>query len=129
MTKQRMTALGIASDDEDARFKMFAHNYRFFNAPVLIILCLDRSAGVYSFYDLGSFAQSLMLAAQENGLDTIPAFSFAGYPNLLRQELNISPEQLVILGIAVGYADMENPINQVRSDKRLVAEVAYIKGL
>jgi nitroreductase len=129
LNTKRMTALGIAPDDEDARFKMFSNNYRFFNAPVLIILCLDRSAGVYSFYDLGSFAQNLMLAAQEHGLDSIPAFSFVGYPNLLRNELGISPEHMAVLGIAIGYADINAPINQVRSDKRPVAEVVKISGV
>jgi len=35
---------------------------------------------------------------------------------------------MVVLGFALGFADKENPINQIRSDKRPVAEVARIKG-
>ena len=40
-----------------------------FGAPALLYLTIPRAAPQWSLYDLGAFAQTLMLAARDRGLD------------------------------------------------------------
>ncbi len=45
-------------------------NYYFFDAPVVAYICMDRTLGPWSLFDLGLFSQSLMLAARQFGIDS-----------------------------------------------------------
>ncbi|ULT56136.1 nitroreductase [Neobacillus drentensis] len=76
-------SMGIVRDDEAARYKNWKNNYQFFGAPVAIFLCLDHSLTDWSLFDLGMFANSLMLAAKAHGLDSAPAASSVSYPHIL----------------------------------------------
>jgi nitroreductase len=124
----RMRALGIVPDDQEARKKMGMDNYKFFDAPVVIYLCMARNLGSWSMYDLGAFSQSIMLAAQNYGLNTIPAVMLAGYPDLIRAELGIPAEFNIIIGIALGYGDQYKAENKFISSKRAVQDFARFMG-
>ena len=128
LAASRMKALGIAPDDQDARQKMTLGNYRLFDAPVVIYLCMDRNLGPWSMYDLGAFSQSIMLAAQGRGLNTIPAVMLAGYPQLIRDELKIPAELSIVIGIALGYGDQAKAENKFVSSKRPVEEFTRLVG-
>ncbi|MDD5703615.1 MAG: hypothetical protein PHU23_16400, partial [Dehalococcoidales bacterium] len=65
----------------------------------------------------------------EYGLGTIPALTFVGYPDIIRQELEIPQELLIVFGVALGYEDMASPINNYRSSRRPIEEVVTFKGL
>jgi nitroreductase len=52
-----------------------------------------------------------MLAALQQGLSTIPAITLTLYPDVLRRELKIPDNLKITIGIAVGYADRGNKIN------------------
>lgn len=103
-------------------------NYRFFDAPVVIYICMDRNLTAYSMFDLGALSQSIMLAAQEYGLDTAPAIMLVQYPDLIRSTLAIPEEQAIVLGIALGYGDSSSIHNQHRTARRPIQEVATLKG-
>ncbi|WP_206812175.1 nitroreductase family protein [Paradesulfitobacterium ferrireducens] len=72
--------------------------------------------------------KSLMLAAQEYGIDSIPAVSLVAYPEIIRRELNIPDNLMVFFGIALGYADSNHPVNKPRSLRRPVEDVVRIIG-
>ena len=135
--QQRMAALkadmdkipGAASPGKDPRQAMIERNYRFFDAPVVVYLCMDRVLTPWSVFDIGQLSQSIMLAAQEYGVDSIPAVMLVAFPDLIRAELDIPPDLLVLFGIALGYRDAQQPINQLRRPRRPVGEVVRIKGL
>ena len=124
----RLQAVGIARDDQDARRKLSMGNFRFFEAPVVIYLCMDRSFGPWSMYDLGAFSQSIMLAAQGHGLNTIPAVMLAGFPEIIRAELKIPEELSIIIGIALGYGDPTNAESRFISSKRPVDDFVRLIG-
>ncbi len=46
----------------------------------------------------------------------------AGYPDVVRTELNIAPELTIICGLAVGYSDPDFPANKVRIGRDPVAK-------
>jgi hypothetical protein len=119
---------GVASPGKDPKKAMMERNSRFFDAPVVVYLCMDRALTPWSIFDIGMLSQSIMLAAQEYGVDSIPAVMLAAYPELIRAELHIPPDLLVLFGIGLGYRDAQQ-LNQVRTPRRPLNEVVHIKGL
>jgi nitroreductase len=100
----------------------------FFKAPVVIYLCLDRSLGPWSIFDMGFFTQSLLLAAKEKGLDSAPAYRLVSYPDLVRQELGIPTELSILFGVALGYATEHSQTTRFESPRRLIKDVVKFKG-
>ena len=76
----------------------------FYGAPVVLILTVPKNASQYAMYDLGAFAQQLMLAAQDKGISSLVAAMFVSYPDVLRSELPIPEDEAVAIGISLGYA-------------------------
>jgi len=97
-------SLGIAQTDTVVRSRQTARNYAFFDAPVGLIVTIDRWLEVGSWFDLGMFVQNVLLAAAGRGLQCCPQETFAKYHRILRPMLSISSEQIVVCGISIGYA-------------------------
>ncbi len=125
---ERYDALGIKRDDKAAMLALFEANFRFFGAPVVIFLCMDRTLTQWSFFDIGMLAQSIMIAAQEYGLGTIPAYMMAIYPDMIRAELEIPEDLSIVIGVALGHGDPKHPQNKFRSSRRTIDEVVRFKG-
>jgi nitroreductase len=125
---ERFKVLGIDRQNKEALRENQELNYHFFGAPVAIFICMDRTLGQLSVFDLGMLTQTILLAARHYGLDSIPALNFVGYPDVLRQELEIPDNLLIVIGVALGYPDTRNPNNQYRSTRRPVQEIVAFKG-
>jgi nitroreductase len=95
----------------------------FYNAPAIVFLCMDKTLTSWSVFDLGMLAQSILLAARDCGVDSIPAARFVAYPDLIRGELGIPDEMSVVAGIAIGYAVQPRKLN---SPRRPVSEVVHL---
>jgi nitroreductase len=104
-------------------------NYKFFGAPIVVYLCMDRTLTPWSIFDLGLLAQSIMLAAQQFGVGSAPAVTLVAHPELIRAELNIPEDLLIIIGVVLGYADQDHPLNKYRSPRRAIDEVVRFKGI
>lgn len=103
-------------------------NRNLFYAPCIIFLCMDQGLSAWSYYDIGAFSQSLMLSATEHGLATIPAAVFVGYPQLVRRIVGIPEKKAVLIGIGIGYPDMNAKVNHFKSARKSTAQVVY-KGI
>ena len=125
----RCAALGIIPGDEAARADSMRRNFEFFDAPVVVYLCLHKDLSPWSYFDLGLFAQSLMLAAMEYSVGSVVAVNFAAYPDVIREELNVPEEYAILIGIALGYEDREDVANQCRSIRRPVEDAVVLNGL
>ena len=108
---------GMERDCGEAAKEFGKLNQTLFRAPAVIYLCMDRRLSQWSLYDIGAYAQSLMLAAVEQGLGTIPAIQLTNFPELLHRELQIPEQMQITIGIAVGYPDLEHGINRFRSER------------
>lgn len=113
----------------------FLQGPRLYGAPAAIYILIDRSfyeqAGhfnVWPVFDCGLVAQNIMLLATHHGLGTIIQAQAAHYPDVLRQMLGIADSKLVLVGIAIGYPDWDNPINKVRSEREAVESVVKWYG-
>lgn len=125
----RCAALGIIPGDEAAREASMRRNFEFFDAPCVVFLCLHRDLTPWSYFDLGLYAQSLMLAAMEYSVGSVVAVNFAAYPDVIHEELDVPEEYAVMIGIALGYEEPDDTANQCRSIRRPVEEAATISGL
>lgn len=107
-------ALGVNKGDKDAQQRAWNNNYHSFGAPLVLYLFVDKHMETGSWIDMGIFVQTVMLAAQAYGLASCPQASLADYPDIVRTHLQISEELAVVCGVALGYADIQHPVNQYR---------------
>ena len=125
----RFESLGIERNDKAARRAMQENNNRFFGAPAVAYLCMDRTLSAWSIHDLGMLAQSIMLAAAERGVASAIAYNLVIYPDLVRAALEIPEELFVIIGIALGYEDAESNQNRFRSQRRSLEDTVRFRGI
>ncbi len=116
--------LGIVKGDSERMHAQHARNHLFFDAPVGMIFTIDRSLEIGSWLDYGMFLQNIMVAARGRGLDTCPQAAFAPYHKIIRQELGISEDEIVICGMSLGYADHSAIENTLQTDRVPVDEFA-----
>ena len=92
-------------------------NFNFYGAPHVIYLYQDASLSDWSLFDLGLFAQSLMLAAHAKGLGAVPQAFATDYAKEVKAFLSIPESKRLVLGISIGHPDMAAPINRLKSDR------------
>jgi len=97
--------LGIERENKVGRMQQAAKNLSFFGAPIGIIVTLDRSLAELQFLDCGIFMQTFMLLAQERGLATCPQAAWSMWAGVIRRQLGLSDQEMVLAGIALGYPD------------------------
>lgn len=112
---QLYQSLGIGKEDRTAAAEQSLENFRFFGAPHVAILTTDAQLGVYGVLDCGVYLQSFMLAARDQGVDTIAQAALASYSPFVRDYFAIGPSRKIVCGIAFGYADQDHPINAYRT--------------
>jgi nitroreductase len=105
-----LLARGIERADAAARRAHLRDNLEFYGAPVEMIFHLPAAAPPGLFLEMGLFLQNVMLALVACGLGSCPQFSVAGYPDIIRDELDLG-DRLVVCGLAVGYPDESQPVN------------------
>ncbi|AEA34499.1 nitroreductase [Hippea maritima] len=108
--------------DKDKLLEHILQNFKFFDAPVELIVMVERGIGEAVFLDLGIFAQSIMLTALEFGLASCPKTSIAMYPDIIRETLGIPESKMIVYGISLGYPNLDAPINKVRMPRDKVEE-------
>jgi nitroreductase len=107
-------AMGIARHDTEARQNAVLRNWEFFRAPLGGIVCMHRDFGLVDSMGVGMFLQTLLLALTARGLGTCVQVSIAGYPEIVREQLDIPEELIILCGLAVGYSDMDFAGNNLR---------------
>lgn len=105
-----LLAKGIERADAAARRAHLRDNLEFYGAPVEMIFHLPSAAPPGLFLEMGLFLQNVILALVACGLGSCPQFSVAGYPDVIREELELG-DRLVVCGLAVGYPDESEPVN------------------
>jgi nitroreductase len=86
-------------------------NLAFYGAPVAMVFHLPAEAGRGAFLEIGFFIQNVMLGLVACGLGSCPQYSVAGYPQVLREELDLAADRLIVCTLAVGYPDPAASVN------------------
>lgn len=121
-------ALGVARDDRAGRDAQFERNFRFFDAPVALVVTMPHDMGSGCYMDLGMTLYGLMLAAQDKGLATCAIGAMASYPNLIRGHLGLEASSHIVCGMALGYADPDAPVNQTQTTRCDLDEYFKVVG-
>jgi nitroreductase len=120
--------MAIPREDKAARLAFFAGNWAFFGAPVGLLFAIDRQMQQGQWADLGMFMQSIMLLAREHGLHTCPQEAWAVWHRVIREYLKVPENEMIFCGMALGYADIDAPVNALRSERAPLEEFAVIHG-
>jgi len=113
--RKELTGLDLTAPEMVVKAKKA--NFNFYYAPHAIYLFQDASLSEWSIFDMGLFAQSLMLAANAKGLATVPQAFATDYAKEVKECLGIPSSKRLILGLSVGYPDMESPVNAYRTER------------
>jgi nitroreductase len=114
--------LGLTRENKAGMHAQHGRNYRFFDAPVGMIFTIDRVMEQGSWLDYGMFLQNIMIAARGRGLDTCPQAAFAQYHRIITDILQLPPNEMVVCGMSLGYADMSRIENSLVSERVPMSE-------
>jgi nitroreductase len=78
--------------------------------------------GTYGAIDCGAYVSTFMTAACSLGVASIAQAALAAYPEVLRAQLGIPADRLIICGISFGYEDVDHPANKFRTSRAPVSE-------
>jgi len=113
--------LGITKGDKDKMHAQHQRNYRFFDAPVGLMFTLDKVMGRGSLVDYGMFLQTIMLAARGMGLHTCPQAAWNGFGSIILPHIGAGDNEMLVCGMALGYADESDIVNTFRTPRETVA--------
>ena len=99
-------------------------NSYIFNAQAMVYLTLNKGHKEYSVLDLGGIEMSIMLAAKDHGVDSIPAYTTIKYPDVLRKHMKISDREDIVIGVALGYEE-KCQFNDYRAEKLTLEEACH----
>jgi nitroreductase len=119
--RKELTGIDLAAPE--MVFKAKKANFNFYFAPHAIYLFQDARLSEWSLFDIGLFAQSLMLAAHAKELATVPQAFATDYAKEVKECLGIPASKRLILGLSVGYPDMESPVNAYRTERAETEEI------
>lgn len=114
--------LGIKKGDGEKMFEQHKRNYLFFDAPVGLFFIIDDRMEIGSWLDHGMFMENVMVAARGRGLDTCPQAAWAPYHKAVRDIIGLQENDVLVAGMALGYAD-ENAV-----ENTLVTEREPVSG-
>jgi len=122
----------VTQKDWDSRR---VQNFKHYGAPAVIYLLTGREfyyqakgVNVWALYDCGAVVQNIMLLATNEGLGTVVQAQAAAYPAVVRKALGIPDSKIILLGIAIGYPDWDHPINQFRTEREPIENIASWHG-
>jgi len=112
--------LGIEKGEKEKMHTQHGRNYEFFDAPVGLMFTIDRFLEIGSWLDYGMFLQNIMVAARGVGLHTCPQAAFAPYHKIIRQQMSISDDEVIICGMSLGFIDPDAPENTLLTERESV---------
>ncbi|MGQ7846899.1 nitroreductase [Granulosicoccus sp. 3-233] len=114
--------LGIGKRDRQRMHAQHRRNFQFFDAPVGLIFTVHRDLATGSWLDYGMYLQNIMLLAREQGLHTCPQAAWADHHAVIRRELSLQDDEIVLCGMALGHADPEAIENTLVTERVPLAE-------
>lgn len=124
MGEEMYSLLGIKREDKVGRLNQMLKNFDFFGAPAGLFCFVDKQMGLPQWSDLGMFLQTFMLLAVDENLDTCAQESWSLKQNCVKTFLDVSEDYLLFCGMAIGYSDKNNKINELCTTRRPISDWA-----
>lgn len=121
-------SIGVTREDRAGRYRQYARNFLFYDAPVGMFFAIDRSMGPPQWSDLGGFIQTIMLLARARGLHACAQEAWTHLHKTLSSFLGLPPEYIIFCGMALGHADDKAAINSWRSPRAPLDDYASFDG-
>jgi nitroreductase len=127
---QLFQAMGIERDDAEGRQDWVLRGFRQFDAPVSIVVTYDKEldGGDIAQFDCGAVVNGLVTAGWSKGLGAVVNSQGIMQSPVVREHAGIPDDQVIMICVAMGYPDDDFAANDVRSQRRPVAEVASFLG-
>lgn len=127
--KTMLDMLGIKREDKEARKQLLLKMTFLFDAPCLIVACLNKDMLVeYAMLDMGLIVQTICMLAHGKGLGTLIMASAVRYPGLLREIASIPEDRRIVIGIALGYPEADLPLNTFERKRADLTELVTWVG-
>ncbi|MFC1821302.1 nitroreductase [Thermodesulfobacteriota bacterium] len=124
LAERFLSSLSIGREEKEARMQFYTDLYGLFEAPCLILTCIDRSLSIeYAMLDAGLINQTICLLAHEKGLGTCIMAASVSYAGLIREAASIPEEKIIVIGVTLGYPDRDSPINQFQREREDIDKV------
>ena len=120
--------LGIGRGDAAKMKAQHRRNFQFFDAPVGMIFTIHRKLETGSWLDYGMFLQNIIIAARARGIDSCAQAAWSQYHLIIRDVLGLPAEDIVVCGMALGYADPDAPVNRMKTDRLPAREFMTFRG-
>ena len=117
-------SLGIARDDTEGRRKARLRNYRFYDAPLAGIVCMNRDLHHVDSLGVGMFLQTFVLGLTARGLGTCVQMLIAGFPDVVHETLHIPRRYEILCGLAIGYPVEDFPANNLDIPRKPIEDTA-----
>ena len=114
--------LGIGKADKDKMHAQHQRNYKFFDAPVGLMFTVNRVMGRGSMLDVGMLLQNVMVSARGHGLHTCPQAAWNGFANIIMPHIGAGEDEMLVCGMALGYADETEKVNTFHTPRVPPAE-------
>jgi nitroreductase len=114
---KRLKVLRIEPEDEQRRQELHLLNFQFYKAPCVLFLFIDRRLSSWSIFDMGLFAQSIILAAHSFDLGSCIQASVTRYPDAVREFLGIPKTKLLVVAISIGFPNLDAQIMAYESSR------------
>jgi nitroreductase len=103
-------------------FDLIRGSLRFYGAPAVILLALDRSLPLDRLFDLGAAVQNLLLLAPAHGLGSCVIGIVLRYRDLIREELQLPESVNLVMTVAVGFPAPDSPLTTFKSGRQDLAD-------
>ena len=127
---QLFEALGIARDDKPKRLDWVMRGFRQFDAPVSIVITVDKALAddTIAHFDCGAATYGLVLAAWSKGLGSVINGQGIMQSSVVRENANIPEDEVIMTCVAMGYPSDEFVANDVKSRRVANEQVASFVG-
>jgi nitroreductase len=117
--------LDISKGDKEKMHMQQQRNFRFFDAPVGLMFTVDRIMGRGSLLDYGMFLQNIMVSARGYGLHSCPQAAWNSFAKIILPHIGAGESEMLVCGMALGYADESNKVNTFHTPRVPVAEFTH----
>lgn len=127
---QLFEAMGIARDDKERRMDWVMRGFRQFDAPVSIVITVDKALAddTIAHFDCGAATYGLVLAAWSKGIGSVINGQGIMQSSVVRENANIPEDQVIMTCVAMGYPDESFVANDVKSRRSPNEQVASFIG-
>lgn len=107
---------------QEPPFDLLNGSLRFYGAPAVILVALDKTLPQDRLFDLGAAVENLLLLAESQGLGTCVIGIVLRYREIILEELQLPTNVNLVTTVAVGHADPGQPITSFKSGREDLAE-------